>query len=382
MSLVSRNATTADAEALQHIWSWVYAGKAPEGEPGPLEPYETALITENDGVPAAAAKILDLPTARGRADLSCGGIGGVATLVEHRGSGVAGHLMRFSLREMLERGYDVSCLYGFRDSYYRKLGYEVCGWRWKINCPQTRLPKTKDTQPWRHIGPDQLGELDETYHSFIRGFSGSVVRSPELWQNRMGKQAPAIYTVGDPVQGYCWTHLGEFWTELKIGEMAWSSWEGYESLLALIRSLAHNMRSVTWCEPPSSPFLARYFDEGVTAEMSRETMFRAINVPQALGKLKPTQSGSFRFSVEDSELPENDGPWQVEFEPGQVHVSSCEEPDFIISVQHFSQALMGSPGLSELMRMEVVSLISESPEPYEAALRLLDPVPVVCMDFF
>ncbi|MFW5697056.1 MAG: GNAT family N-acetyltransferase, partial [Fimbriimonadaceae bacterium] len=153
MNFVSRKATEQDAAALQHIWSWVYGGRAPEGEPGQLLPYESALITEVDGVPAAAAKILDLPTARGNADLACGGIGGVATLVEHRGTGAAGHLMQFALREMRERGYDISSLYGFRDSYYRKLGYEVCGWRWQINCPQARLPRTKDVLGWKHIGP-------------------------------------------------------------------------------------------------------------------------------------------------------------------------------------------------------------------------------------
>lgn len=369
-----------DLEDLNRIWSWVYRNEPPTEPMSPEEGESYFLVRNEAGEAVSVCQIYDYQMTRGDAVLPCGGIGGVATPIEHRGTGAASALMRGCLRQMREAGQVISALYGFRETYYRRFGYEMCGWRWQISTPVGRLPKFEKSLPVRQIDPKDVAVLDDVYRAMARTVSGFHLRTKADWESRLGKKPPPIYAVGDPIEGYAWVTLKDFWGTADVGEIGWSSRRGYESIMAVLRDACHNQSTLKWQESPASPFIALWADQGATCEMARWSMFRVVDVPGALRLLKPEGEGSFCIDVLDAEVPENSGPWQVEWSGGSVQVIQGGTPDLMCDIRPFSQALMGQPSLAELVRHEAVKVLR--PEALTAACQLLSPMPVMCSEFF
>ena len=369
-----------ELEEWRQVVSWVYARQAPEPDAYPLEAGEHRFLARVGGRPAGACTVYDYTVARGQSDLRMGGVAGVATLPEFRRSGVADSLMRNVLAAMRDDGFAVSALYGYREPFYRKFGYETCGWRYQIKCPQGRFPRVTSELPIKQIDVSGLAVLEPVYEAFIRSRSGSPMRTEEDWKHRMGKRAPMVYQVGEPAEGYLWVHLEDFWGDVNVGEVAWSTRAGYEGCLSLMGSLCSNQSSVTWNEPPDSPFLSRYLDQGITATVSRATMYRIVDVPRALSSLTAIDEVEFSMRVEDSQCPWNAGHWRVNAGPKGTSVVSGGDPDFEIEVGALTQAIMGQPSLSALAMQGVVKV--NRPEALMAVSRAFSPLPVVCMEFF
>ncbi len=370
----------AEYEELNHIWSWVYTGAAVTEPLDPPEDTEKFYLGRLNGKPVSACQVQSYRVQRGEAEMSCGGVAAVATLTEFRQTGAAGAFMRAILHEMKETGHVISALYAFKESFYRKFGYETCGWRWKITCPQARFPRPQVTLPGRQISPEEIATMDLAYVPFIKSRSGSALRSAADWKNRLGKKVPMIYAVGDPVEGYFWGSMEQFWGDLTLGEVAWSTQRGYENILGVIAGLASNQSRIIWNEPPDSAFLAQYMDQGITCELARPTMFRVLDVPAALSALKPTHAGSFTIRILDELMPENVGPWRIEFSEQGVIVSATDHADLTLDIRQFSQSLMGQPSLEEIARQGKMQV--ENPAALREACLLLSALPVVCMEFF
>ena len=192
--------------------------------------------------------------------------------------------------------------------------------------------------------------------------------------------APLIYAVGEPVEGYAVLRLTEdFWVNQPVNELVWSTPEGYRSILALLAGIGVNRASVSWFEPPDSPFLATGVDQGVKAEVCDPIMFRAIDATSALKSLKPEDSGEFTLAVEDEQLPENEGPWRIVFCPESVSIEKSKYADVKMHIRHFSQALLGKPSFTELLLQG--NVIATDRAARSAAL-LLTPHPTYCLELF
>ena len=363
-----------------HVVSWVYAHKPPYEDQYDLNPGEARYLAKLDGRPVGACTIYDMPVVRLDSNLKCGGVAGVATLPEFRGTGVADRLMRGILEEMRDMGHAISALYPYRSTYYRRFGYENCGWRWQIKCPQQRLPQWKPQLPIRQLSQDDIQRLDDVYVPFVRRRSGSIIRTLEDWHHRLGKVTPMVYIIGEPAEAYLWVNMDEFWGDANVGELAWTTRRGYETALSLVSSLCANQSSATWYEPPDSPFVGSHLDQGIVATLNRQTMYRVVDVKLALSSLVSTFEGSFEFAVEDDVCPWNAGVWKVGFGPSGTDVVPGSDPGFRIDVRHLVQAIMGQPSLSDLLREGKVEVTRQAD--LESAVQSLEPVPVVCMEFF
>jgi predicted acetyltransferase len=211
------------------------------------------------------------------------------------------------------------------------------------------------------------------------------MRTPEQWQRVLGENRQlTVYAVGEPVEAYAVvSHVSGFWTTDHISEIAWSTRQGYESLLAVLGGLAINKTALSWFEPSDGPFYTDYLDQGVTVTVERPIMFRVNDVPAALRGLKPepAESGEFVIKIVDHLIPGNQGPWHVRFREGAVEVEGTgASADVCIDIRHFAQAFLGEPSLNQLAdagHVEVSSGIGLA-----AAQRLMPAQPVYCMDFF
>jgi len=380
MPITMREVEGEQIADLVSVLSWVYSGQPPT--PDWMKPRVDSrdFVAYVDGKPASACRVHGYRLARGDSDILCGGVASVGTLAEHRQSGVGSELMKGILRDMREQGQVMAALYAYKEAYYRRLGYEVCGWRWQIRCPQARLPKLKCTLPVRRIDAADVQVLDEAYVPFIRRMSGANLRTPYQWQIRMGSRAPMIYAVGDPIEAYAWVSLDGFWKDIQVGEMAWTSKESYESILAVLAGLCSNQEALVWSEPPLSPFMSRFIDHDVKAEMSRPSMFRVTDVAGALQCLKPMGDGEFSIEVHDDILSENNGIWRVRYSEDEVEVVKGKTADLRIDVRHLAQIVMGAPCVSDLYENELIEVLDVG-----GLIGLTDLCPstqVVCMEFF
>lgn len=353
-----------------------------DGRPIPVEQqvYKTAtpFVGEVDGRVVGTFVIMDMTCTRGRqAEWKTGGIAGVAVLPEARQSGVGNAMMRWSLRYMHEQGYVLAALYAFRESYYRKFGYEVCGIRHRISCPTGRLPRIEAALPVRRILHSDLEQIKPCYEGFARARSGMNLRTGLHWGRIITDDlVRTIYAAGDPIEAYAiLEHRVDFWDDQPILEFAWTTMRGYEAMLSLFASVGINKTAVSWYEPSDGPFLTRFCDQGVKADAVKPIMFRVINFPKALEQLACSSDGEFSVAVEDEDLGENGGPWQVCFSDGRMRVERATCAELALDARSAVQVLLGQPSLEDLARNRIVAEC-------DAAQRLLPAAPVFCIDYF
>ncbi len=379
-----------DQEGILRVWSLTYNNAAPFDHDSPVviemaqpEPPVTKFVAERDSTLVGAFGVMPMTATRGNGLMKSAGILGVAVMPQVRGGGVGGAMMRFALQHYREIGYELASLYAFRESYYRGFGYECCGKRIKLTVESARLPVFKQTLESRILEVEDVDSIRPCYESFGQTYSGVNIRSQHQWDRVLKPKLPRIlYVVGNPVEAYAVVeHKVNFWIEQSIDEVAWSSLEGYESIMAVLRGVAINKSSLTWYEPSNSPYLAKYMDHGTKVQIERTPMFRVLNVPQALVALRPSSSGEFVLGIGDPDVVENNGSWWVQYgEQGVIAERTHKEPGVTLGINHFAQALLGEPSLAELMGLGLAKVNDASQA--TAAQRLLPAQSVYCVDFF
>lgn len=381
-NIVVRPYELSDEEGYYDVNSLTYN----DGRPYPPEqrifrfgkPYVAVEGSEVVG----AFNLLDMTATRQAAVLDCAGVAGVAVMPHRRRGGVGSAMLSWIPRHLRERGIPLTHLYAFRETFYRKFGYEVCGKRIRIECSGPRLPRLGGDLPVRRLTPADWRELAPCFEAFAKRRSGVNVRTEKLWMRVLNEHRPlAIYAVGDPVEGYvAVSHSTAFWTTDHLSEVAWCTRRGYENVVGLFHGLAINKSGLSWFEPSDSPFYARFLDQGVEAKLDRPIMFRVTDVPAALRQLKPASSGEFTLKVQDDLIEENRGPWRVAFGPDGVAVEPASEADLEIDIRHFAQAFLGDPSWTDLARLDLA--VVRDAKALEAALALMPATPVYCPEFF
>ncbi len=351
----------------------------------PIPPVKRTLSTrgfmaEEDGTVQGTYNVLDLTCSCRGAVLDCGGIAGVAVHPARRGSGIGSAMMRYAVREMRERGVPMASLYAYREWYYRRFGYEMCGTRSKLNCPAHRFPHLAPELPVRCLPSTEWAQIDGCHQKFVMARNGGSLRDQKLWE-RIVSDKNVIYAAGDPTEAYAIVqHEVDFWKIQSIQEVTWSTARGYRSILGLLANIGVNKTAVEWTEPGDSPFLASYLDQSVDVALNRSIMYRVTDVPAALAGVQSFGLGSFTFQVIDDVVPENCGPWLVTFNLEGVTIVPAVTADFTITIQAFTQALLGEPSLGDLVRNGMIDVHRE--EGLASAEFLLPPSRVYCLEFF
>lgn len=352
---------------------------APEGWRGDQEHYAAEL----DGKIVGAFSVLPLTATRGASTLKCGGVAGVAVAPDCRRAGVGAAMMRWYVNYAREQGVPMASLYGFRETWYRRYGYEVAGKRTKVICPTHRLPELRSDLPVRRLGWEDWPELAACYAQYAHARSGVNTRE-EAWQWKRvlaENKALTIYAFGNPIEAYAAvSHSIAFWTDQHISEFIWSTARGYDAAVSFFRQLGINKTAITWYEPSDSPFYTRFLDHGVEARVERPIMYRVNDVPAALSALQTSGEGTFSVRVTDDTVAANDAIWKVAYSPSGVSVTPGTEEDFTLDIRQLAQAFLGEPSLADLVRNGLVPVRNESA--LDAATRLLPPSPTICLDFF
>jgi GNAT superfamily N-acetyltransferase len=173
------------------------------------------------------------------------GVMWVGTLPEYRGLGFAQNLMKLAASRSRQQSALVQALTTSMPSFYKTLGFGVCGRACLAVIPSRALPSSGEgasgvrggglvVRPWRQV---ELGGVMKLYDRQFGGTTGTILRSEEYWRWIIGrKYAHMIWVacVGDTVKGYA------FAKDHRVLELATDPDEPGASvaLLARIRSEA------------------------------------------------------------------------------------------------------------------------------------------------
>ncbi len=335
------------------------------------------FLAESEGKIMGAFSLLDLTSTReDRATLKCAGIAGVAVAPMYRHLGVGSAMMSWAVQHLHQEGYQVASLYGFRESFYRKFGYEVCGKRLEIEVPSHRLPRIKPELPVRMLGWQDYPLLQACHEGFARKFTAMNIRNEMHWK-RVLNEKKTVYAVGDPIEAYAiLDHSWEFWTPQMVNEIAYTSVRGFKSLIAMLSQICINKSSLKWYDSLDTPYLQIFTDQGVIAKDDRRIMYRLLDVSGAMQALVPTSAGAFSMEVKDDLIPENAGCWRVEDDGDQVRCDRVDSADLYGDIQAWTVAYFGDPGVQRgvIEEREAGALA--------AAAKVLTPSVAYCQEFF
>jgi len=383
MSLIVRTYTDNDREGFAHVRSRVYRGGAPiEPTENLVRPDTFGTVAISDGKIVGAEIDIDMTcTVRGKS-LRSMGVASVGVLPEARRGGVGVEMLSKALALYRERGMALASLMPFRAPFYRKVGYATCGPRQSIKCPTHRLPNLgSELEVWE-LPVDDYSAIVPCYEAFALRYSGMNLRAPLQWKAQLGGDNRfAIYAAGNPVEAYVSTRLKwDFWNDVEIRDFAWATPRGYLAILDFFRGLCINKAAIEWFAPADDPMIWRYDDQAIEVKHVGHMQYRILDIPRVLGSVTADAEGEFCFEVDDPQLSENRGPWQVRFRSGQTEVERGGTPDFALGVGALTQAVLGGPSFDDIVRQGAV--IVSNPNGIASARKLLPPHPTFCMDFF
>jgi predicted acetyltransferase len=272
--------------------------------------------------------------------LDCSAVWGVATLPEHRGSGLASSATEAVIRAGRDRGAPVSALFPAVIRPYRSIGYEMAGTFTKHRVAIDAIPP----QP-RDLPAPELFDLDRDlagvracYRSFVSPHNGPVEPTDDRhWADRLvaraddetrravvvregGEVSGFLVTGRDPDPGPLDVAFG-LWTEA----FAATSETSLRSLLAYVRRFAGLGKWFQWSGPPNDAIGLLVDEQSLSIEMHYRWMLRLLDVRAAFERRGwPEVDDETVFSVDDPMFPDNAGPWRLRVERGEATMTSAE----------------------------------------------------------
>ena len=303
----------------------------------PLEDMRCAIV---DGEIVATSGDFRFAQWFGGTPLECSAVWGVATLPEHRGSGLASGATEAVIRAGRDRGATVSSLYPAVIRPYRSIGYEMAGTFTKHRLAIDAIPN----QP-RDLPAPRLFDLERDlagvracYRAFATAHTGPVepigdghwadrimVRSDDETRRavvvRERDEVTGFLVTGrDPDPGPLDVAFG-LWTEAFVANTE----TALRALLAYVRRFGGLGKWFQWSGPPNDPIGLLADEQSLSIEMHYRWMLRVLDVRAAFEQRGwPAIDEEAVFAVDDPMFPDNVGPWRLLVERGAATMAPAD----------------------------------------------------------
>jgi predicted acetyltransferase len=308
----------------------------------PLPDYRCAYV---DGRIVAAAAGFRFRQWFGGRDLPMSGIYAVATLPEHRGTGLASAAVLQVLRDARDDGMSVSALYPAVLRPYRRLGYDLGGTysehRLDLDAIPSdlgdRLPAVELLEPDR-----DLDGMKACHREWSRHGNGPLEPTEDSWWTRrilrpFGEALSRAVVVRDrdgSIEGFAaFRHTAVEGGHLDIDfgleclAFATTTDRATRALLAYFRSFRGVGLWVQWCGPPEDP-IAMLLSQQLATPFRYRWMFRLLDVRSALAERGyPGVDAEVVVGVADPQFPENAGPWRLVVRAGEASVEPAKDAE-------------------------------------------------------
>ncbi|MCA9310990.1 MAG: GNAT family N-acetyltransferase [Phycisphaerales bacterium] len=287
-------------------------------------------IDEGNGV-AACLGLADIGQYFGGCEVSMRGVYGVATAPEHRGRGLALHLMDDALRDAHAAGIAISTLYPATHYLYRRSGYERAGETYAIDLHPASLDIRERPLSMRRITPDDMGALQALFAREARHIDGQLARRSYIWpriEQPRGERAWGYAATRDGViEGYVYyttTSDPDFILKLCVHDIVAATHDAAATLLRFLADHRSTCRTLVLPVSPADPLLLLPGEFNHRMRVLEYWMTRIVSVPRALEARGYPTGLSLRFDLEISEdrvIPDNLGVWTVAIEDGRATVT-------------------------------------------------------------
>ena len=332
----------------------------------------------------------------GGRELRMTGVFGVATLPEHRGTGLASRAITHLLHEARGDGVTLSALYPATLRPYRRLGYELAGSFVTHAVRLDDLPSVSSPLAAEPYATADLDDVRACYRRVASSHDGPVDSDdPMWWPDRIvGHWNPdethrvvVVRSEAGLVEGYLsYVHqpaTGELDVsfDLAAKQFVWSTAAALHSLLGYARGHRGVGQALTFTGPPAAPLSLMVEEQRVTIDRTLRWMLRLLDVPGALeARGYADVSGSATVGVEDELFADNRGPWRIEASDGEVRVTRVEGVDApVVSIGTLSSLYSGFVSARDAVRL---GLLSGPEEGVEFLTRLFSGRPPFMYDFF
>ena len=300
-----------------------------------------------------------------------GGIGGVATLPQHRRKGAIRTGLSAAMNDLLEKGTVFSVLYPFSRAYYRQFGFEDGATAGVWNIPFSAIRPADMGGTIELIRPDgDFAPVHQIYAACAENWNLSFTESGFLdslakrnymnhkhylyiWRDETGTPAGLIFF--SKVNGVmdC-TH-----TFAHPGMLLFRDMRALTALLRFAKGFAADYESIRFAVPQGVR-IQSLISEGndVKCELLYTCMARLINAPRALQLCRTSGEGSIVISVADEYVGHNRGSWKVTFNPGGLNaVEKTDAPaDVELPVGDLTQLLLGVCAAEDIPMMPNVKV--------------------------
>lgn len=284
--------------------------------------------------------------------LPCVGIGGVASLPEHRRGGGVRAIFNEIFRLAPERGWATSYLYPFSYNYYRQFGYERVMMRKRYTFSSEALQKFgRDTNCVLYQGqPDVLEDIKTVYREFAKKFNiifdrGDNFRNISDKPHKSMSYTYVHYTKAGKPDAYATMRKNN--DEFDIKELAYTSSSSLSGIISFLRMFEGQADSFAISNQPSDSELDYMFGDYIDFSSRLESggMARVVLVETLLNKnIYPEESGKFSLKVNDF-LDYNKGIFDVEYAGGKAEVKkrSSDDGDYDIAcdIPPLSRIMLG-----------------------------------------
>lgn len=375
-----------DSELPDYVELFRYAFRDFSGTPGDPElqasiPAEDVLAMW-DGAQLVSA-VVDFrftQAVRGRV-MAMGGIGGVATYPEHRGRGYVRTLMRTAFQQMRERGAHVSMLRPFKQSYYRKFGYETASTYIGWDMPSEAIAQWADPRfagDFRYqrglaleLKPDLVAFWEEIQAS-VNGLA-LMPDVPDAYFRRRYRDFHVLLVHGpDGVQASALVLKRGAGSEARMAVRGffWKTLAARDAVLHWLARHGDQVGSMTIAVPFGMPVF-HLFGDTVKPVKQNVLLFpwmvRLVDAVAALTGTPGDMAGSLLLALEDRDCPWNHGTFRLSSSNGTLQLEPQADggsAEVTLPVSVLSGLLYGVGDAEEVCRRSGVT-----PDP--GALSLL-----------
>jgi predicted acetyltransferase len=307
---------------------------------GPLLPIENFRCAYEDGILKATAAGHRFTQWIGGRSMPMSGIFGVATLPEHRASGLASAAVEQVMREARADGMPVSALYPAVLRPYRKLGFELAGSFAHYRLPLEAIPADlgDDLLPVLEMDLERdLAGIKTCFHRWVAPHTGPFEpQNDDWWTQRIlapGIEGQSRFVVvrgrdGD-VQGFAaftYTHVGarlDVDYGLSCSALTATTAPALRSLLSYFRGFRGVGVWVEWAGPPADPISLLIPEQKIETSFHFTWMERLLDVAEAFAQRGYSSiDAEAVIAVDDPLFPENAGPWRIAMKDGATDVSA------------------------------------------------------------
>lgn len=374
-----RHAEHSDIRALAELWARAFPGeRSAEQRVRHLETggvfggIESTWIAERGDRIAGAFRAYALTQHMHGAAYRMMGLASVAVDESARRRGIGRDLCEHAIRIARERGDVLSVLYPFRPAFYHSLGWGMTGELHAYRFRPEALGEVGRGSVVVRAAPDDAAAIAACYDRVAPELNGMIARTPRIWRSHLEGDSTHAYITGNgSVRGYMIVRFGRSSAPedrpLYVREIVAADHEAREALLGWISAQRDTWRLIQYEATPDERFAhrlaeprtpgfhpARYLWAPV-ARIIRGPMLRVLDTRAALEKRVrwgPAAPLSFGLHLLDELVPENEGPFAVDYDGSRATVKrGTARPTLRMPMTAFAQVFAGELRVREALNL-------------------------------